>query len=119
MNLDKGDLEEDPGDSGYKCPLCLMILSSKASYARHVNFTCKKKKQGSDILTTKRVSPVPATQVQVDKELDGLLANVPESLHQVEAGPGVRCDPAGNLSCPVALQFPRIKDLYGVLILPN
>jgi uncharacterized C2H2 Zn-finger protein len=77
MNLDKGDLEEDPGDSGYKCPLCLMILSSKASYARHVNFTCKKKKQGSDILTTKRVSPVPATQVQVDKELDGLLANVP------------------------------------------
>jgi hypothetical protein len=35
MNRDKADLEEDPGDSGYKCPLCLMILSSKASYARH------------------------------------------------------------------------------------
>ena len=73
-------LEKDEEEEEFKCPHCYKIFTKKRSLDRHVSNTCKALK-GHDFTLppSRRVLPEPVpvvTELRVDKELDGLLANV-------------------------------------------
>ena len=73
-------LEKDDNEEEFKCPHCYKICTKKRSLDRHVSNACKALKgQDFTLPPCRRVLPVPvpvATELRVDKELDGLLANV-------------------------------------------
>ena len=85
MHQDEDDAPDisDRKDDKIKffCPKCQKKFSQKKNQVRHTDFYCKKELGGQDdlTLTSPRVSPVPqvpVTELKVDQECDGLLANV-------------------------------------------
>ena len=79
---DAPDISDSKDDEiEFFCPKCQKKFSQKKNQVRHTDFYCKKELGGQDdlTLTSPRVSPVPqvpVTELKVDQECDGLLANV-------------------------------------------